>query len=188
MRILLVIVTTLLTCCRFEAALAQDPPFILPSRAELSRLRSAEMVTSKGAVVFELYPEDAPWHVANLKYLADKGFYRGLTFHLYQPGYIIQGGAPNSNPNSGPGYSVPAEFSRRRHEIGSLGMARQPDSVNPERRSHGSQFHILLAESPHMNSSYTVFGKVLKGMEVVDSLRQGDRIIELRVFVRNSKS
>lgn len=163
---------------------AEEPPFILPKRADLSRVRSAELSTSRGTVYFELYPEAAPWHVANFKYLADKGFYRGLKFHLFQAGYVIQGGSPGSDPNGGPGYTLPAEFSKMRHEAGTLGMARRPDFVNPERRSNGSQFHILLSESPHMNSSYTVFGKVMKGMDVVDSLRQGDDILDLKVFVR----
>jgi cyclophilin family peptidyl-prolyl cis-trans isomerase len=63
-------------------------------------------------------------------------------------------------------------------------MARQPNEVNPERRSHGSQFHILLADAPHMNGSYTIFGRVIRGMAVVDALRQGDQILEVKVFVR----
>ena len=172
-------------CGSFATASAEEAPFTLPKRAELSRIRSAEMTTSKGTIYFELYPEDAPWHVANFKFLADKGFYRGLTFHLYLEGYIIQGGAPGGNPNGGPGYTLPAEFNQYRHEAGTLGMARRPDSVNPERRSNGSQFHILLGDAPQMNKSYTIFGKVIKGMDVVYKLRPGDRIIDLKVFVKN---
>ena len=90
----------------------KEPPFILPKQSELNKLRSAVISTNKGELRLELYPEDAPWHVANFKYLADKGFYRNLPFHLYYPGYIIQGGAPSAkNLNSGPGYSLSAEFS-----------------------------------------------------------------------------
>src|SRR5579862_8513763 len=116
--------------CASAAVRAEEPPFTLPKRADLSRIRSAELITSKGSVYFELYPENAPWHVANFKFLADKGFYRGLSFHLYHEGYIIQGGAPGGNPNGGPGYTLPAEFNQNRHEAGTLGMARRPDSVN----------------------------------------------------------
>lgn len=170
--------------CGALPANAEEPPFLLPPQQELSKLRSAQFTTSKGTFWVELYPDEAPWHVANLKYLADKGFYRGLTFHIYEPGYIIQGGAPRPDPNSGPGYTLPAEFNQRRHEVGSLGMARQPNEVNPERRSHGSQFHILLADAPHLNGAYTLFGKVIRGMNVVDALRKGDRIEDIKVFVR----
>ena len=168
-----------------SSAPAKEPPFALPKQFELNRLRSAVLFTNKGMVRFELYPEDAPWHVANLKYLADKGFYRNLTFHIYHPGYIIQGGAPSSrDANSGPGYDLPPEVSRREHEEGALGMARLPASANPERRSHGSQFHILLGFAPNMNGLYTIFGKATAGLEVLQNLRQGDVIQDFKVYVR----
>ncbi|NDC38779.1 MAG: peptidylprolyl isomerase [Proteobacteria bacterium] len=163
---------------------AEEPPFLLPPRQKLTTLRSAEFTTTKGKFLVELFPDEAPWHVANLKYLADKGFYRGSAFHIYEPGYIIQGGGPASSSGGGPGYTLPAEFSHLRNELGTLGMARQPNEVNPERRSHGSQFHILLTEAPHMNGAYTVFGKVVRGMEAVEALRRGDRITDVRVFIR----
>jgi cyclophilin family peptidyl-prolyl cis-trans isomerase len=161
-----------------------DPPFKLPPASELAKLRSAIVYTDKGAMYFELFPEDAPWHVANFKYLADKGFYKNLKFILFYPGYVIQGGSPNGSLMGGPGYELPPEFSKRLNEEGALGMARKPDYVNPSRNSNGSQFHILLSESPHMDGSYTVFGKLIKGADVLKSLKKGDTIKDVKVFVR----
>jgi len=163
---------------------AQTPPFLLPEQAELNKIRTAVMTTSRGKVYFELYPEEAPWHVANFKYLADKNYYNNLSFHIYQRNYIIQGGAPGNNPNGGPGYKLPPEFNDHKHRPGSLGMARRGDHGNITRESNGSQFHILLGDAPHMNGSYTVFGRVIEGMDTVDDLRRGDRILKLEVFVR----
>jgi peptidyl-prolyl cis-trans isomerase B (cyclophilin B) len=168
-----------------------DPPFVLPARAELLKLRSAAIETSRGTLFFELLPEEAPWHVANFKYLADKQFYNGLRFHLYEPGYLIQGGDPKGTGFGGPGYSLPPEFSPRDHKFGTLGMARKPDAynrkkqlINPERRSSGSQFHILLGDAPHMDGRYTVFGKLVGGAAVLSQLRANDTIKKITVYVR----
>lgn len=161
----------------------KDPPFILPKQSELNKLRSALITTNRGKIKVELYPEDAPWHVANFKYLADKKFYQGLKFHLYQPDYIIQGGDPLGTGKGGPGYSLPAEFSKHHHAAGTLGMARLENAFNPERRSHGSQFHILMRDSTRMDSEFTIFGKVKEGMKVVKKLRLGDTIQDVVVFV-----
>lgn len=167
-----------------RTACAIEPPFALPSPSEMRRLKSAVLFTRKGLIRFELFPEDAPWHVANLKYLADKGFYRNKAFHLFQADYIIQGGKATNDPNSGPGYDLPSEVTNRQHEEGTLGMARLPASVNPERRSHGSQFHILLTDAPNMNGLYTIFGKVNGGLAVLRTLDQGDVIEDFKVYVR----
>ncbi len=159
------------------------PPFALPSPAELAKLRSAVVVTKKGKIYLELFPEDAPWHVANFKYLADKGFYKGTLFHLVYPGYVIQGGGPKENPTGGPGYTVPPEFNSREHTFGVVGMARLPDDLNPGRESNGSQFHIVIGDAPHMNGSYTIFGRVSKGSDIVRSLSRGDSIEDVIVYV-----
>jgi len=168
-----------------------DPPFELPARSEVLKIRSAILETSQGKLYFELLPEEAPWHVANFKYLADKGFYNGLRFHLYMPGYLIQGGDPKGNGSGGPGYVLPAEFSERNHRFGTLGMARIPDgytkkkrALNPQRNSNGSQFHILLADASHMDGRYTVFGKLTSGHDVLARLRKGDSITKLTVYIR----
>ena len=178
-----------LVCTRAHAE--SDPPFELPPRSEVLKIRSAIIETSEGRLYLELVPEEAPWHVANFKYLADKGFYNGLSFHLFKPGYLIQGGDPRGNGFGGPGYSLPPEFSNRHHTVGTLGMARTPDKygpsgrlVNPQRRSSGSQFHLILGDAPHLDGQYTIFGKVVGGREALEKLRGGDKIIKLTVYIR----
>ena len=163
---------------------AADPPFQLPPAKELAKLRSAVITTEKGDMVFELYPEEAPWHVANFKYLADKGWYKNSKFHRFYSGYLIQGGAPPGQPEGGPGYTIPPEFGRRKHELGTLGMARAPNYLNPERRSNGSQFHILMTEAHNMDGAYTIFGQLKAGKEVLESLQKDDPILDVRVYVR----
>ena len=174
-----------------SASAQEEPPFDLPPRSEVLKIRSAILDTNRGRIFIELFPEEAPWHVANFKYLADKGFYRGLSFHLFKPGYIVQGGDPKGTGFGGPGYTLPPEFSNREHKFGVLGMARVPDGynsrgrpTNPERRSSGSQFHFLLSDARHMDGQYTVFGRVVGGSRVLELLRQGDTIDDLRVFIR----
>jgi peptidyl-prolyl cis-trans isomerase B (cyclophilin B) len=168
-----------------------NPPFEIPQRREVVKIRSAIIETSQGKLFVELYPEDAPVHVSNFKYLADKGFYSGTTFHLYRPGYLIQGGDPKGTGLGGPGYTLSPEFSRRNHVLGTLGMARKPDThgdpkepVNPQRRSDGSQFHILLGDAPHLDGNYTIFGRIVGGIEVLQRLREGDQIGKVTVFIR----
>lgn len=155
-------------------------------------IRSAILETSQGRIYIELFPEEAPWHVANFKYLADKGFYNGKTFHLYEPHQIIQGGDPRGNGFGGPGYTLPPEFSKRHHSFGTVGMARIPNtdqqgrSINPERRSNGSQFYFILGDDDplRMDRDHTIFGRVVGGLDVMERLRPGDTIQGLTVFIR----
>lgn len=191
MKAFLTLAFTVLVTVSPHPALATEPPFELPPKAEVLKIRSAILETSRGRIYLELFPEEAPWHVANFKYLADKGFYKNLSFHFFQRGYLIQGGDPLQNGRGGPGYDLPPEFSSRNHSFGTLGMARKPDvdtktgkRANPERRSNGSQFHILLSDAPHMDGHYTIFGKVVGGAEVLKDLRRGDTIVSLTVFIR----
>jgi peptidyl-prolyl cis-trans isomerase B (cyclophilin B) len=156
----------------------------MPPRAELLKIRSAVVQTSQGDFLMELFPDIAPVHVANFKFLADKGFYNGLSFHLVQNDYIVQGGDPSGSGNGGPTYSLLPEFSEKHHVRGSVGMARRADDINPQRLSNGSQFHILLREARHMDKKYTIFGEVIDGLEVIEKLRPGDKIKSIRVFVR----
>ena len=166
-------------------AFAKDEiPFDLPAESELSKLSTAVIFTNKGNITIELYPQEAPWHVANLKYLADKGFYKNLKFHLYIDSYVIQGGDPRGDGLGGPGYTLPPEFGQRKHSKGTVGMSRTRDSLNPERRSNGSQFHILLSDAPRMDNEYTIFGKIISGLAVAKKLRKGDVIEDLVVYVR----
>ncbi len=128
--------------------------------------------TGMGDITIELYPNDAPKHVENFKKLVKEGFYDGTTFHRVIPGFMIQGGDPNSKDNDksndgtgGPGYTIPAEI-KRKHEKGSVAGARLGDAVNPKKESSGSQFYIVTGEASHLDGEYTVFGKVKQGMDV----------------------
>ncbi len=166
---------------------AAEPPYAMPSPSIIRKFRSARVETSKGEMIFRLFPESAPAHVANFKYLADKGFYRGLLFTQYHEHYLIQGGQPSSQ-RIGPGWTLPPEFNRHKHLRGSLGMARMPDDINPERRSNGSQFHILLSDAKHMDGNYTVFGQLIAGWNTLDALREGDIIDSVKVYVMDDSS
>jgi cyclophilin family peptidyl-prolyl cis-trans isomerase len=132
--------------------------------------------TVRGDIVLELHPEDAPLTVANFTKLVKQGFYDSLTFHRVVPGFVIQGGDPNSrdtNPfndgEGGPGYTVPAEI-QARHVKGAVAMARKSDAVNPERASSGSQFYIALRDLAQLDGGYTVFGQVVSGWATIDSI------------------
>jgi cyclophilin family peptidyl-prolyl cis-trans isomerase len=166
-----------------KVLVADSLPFAVPKQEDLNKFKSAVIQTNKGNLYFELFPEEAPIHVANFKFCADKGLYRSTTFSHYFENYIIQGGRSLSLKNRSK-YSLPPEFTAREHLRGSLGMARWEDALNRERRSNSKEFHILLADAKHMNGSYTVFGILLKGWSVLDSLKKGDTILDVKVFVR----
>jgi len=139
----------------------------------------AVIQTRMGEIVLEFFPDVAPQHVNNFKKLARAGFYDGITFHRVIPGYIIQGGDPNSRDDDrsndglgGPGYTIPAEFNDRPHLRGTLSMARGQDP-----NSAGSQFFICLRPAPLLDGKYTVFGQVIKGIDVVDRIANVPRDI-----------
>ena len=129
-----------------------------------------------GEVRIEFFPADAPKTVDNFVTLARKGFYNGLTFHRVVPGFVAQGGDPKGNGTGGPGYTIAAEFNKQKHERGAVAMAR---SQHPD--SAGSQFYITFGPQPHLDGSYTVFGRVVAGMEHVDAIRQGDRMTSVTI-------
>ncbi|RMF65439.1 MAG: peptidylprolyl isomerase [Calditrichaeota bacterium] len=135
----------------------------------------ATIHTSKGDIVAELDAFYAPEHTNNFVFLARQGFFDGLTFHRYEPGFVIQGGDPLGTGTGGPGYTIPAEIGLP-HVSGALAMARRPDQVNPEKRSSGSQFYITLKPTPFLDGNYSVFGKVIQGFDVVQQIRAGDLI------------
>lgn len=136
------------------------------------------VISSKfGDIVIALDTGNAPQTCSNFKKLTAQGYYNGTTFHRIIPKFVIQGGDPLSrNPmarsehgTGGPEYTIPAEI-RLKHERGSVAMARLSDSVNPRKESHGSQFYICLDDMPSLDSQYTVFGKVIKGIDVVEAI------------------
>ncbi len=133
--------------------------------------------TERGTMVVELYPAVAPKTVANFETLTNKGFYNGLTWHRVVPDFVIQGGDPDGTGMGGPGYNVPAEIDKKEHHLrGSLATARQGDQSNPQRESSGSQFYICLAPQPGLDGDYTIFGAVIKGMDVADQIQKGDHM------------
>lgn len=119
----------------------------------------------------ELYPEIAPKTVENFEKLVKEGFYDGLCFHRVIPGFMIQGGCPLGNGMGGPGYQIKGEFLANgfkndlKHTRGVLSMARAMDP-----NSAGSQFFIMHQDAPHLDGQYAAFGKVVKGLEVVDEI------------------
>ena len=129
-----------------------------------------------GEIRLEFYPQDAPKTVENFVVLAKKGFYNGLTFHRVVPDFVVQGGCPKGNGTGGPGYTIKAEFNTQKHLRGSVAMAR---SQHPD--SAGSQFYICYRPTPHLDGSYTVFGRVVAGMEHVDRIKQGDRMTSVTI-------
>lgn len=153
--------------------------------------------TSKGTVRVRLDGAGAPIHVANFCELAGSGFYDGLKFHRYVPGFVIQGGCPNTRDmtpeqvargevgptgrpgTGGPGYRIREEFSvnpRNSHEDRALAMAR---SMDPN--SAGSQFYFCLGPQHGLDSGYTVFGQTVEGADVIGELRQGDVIVSVTI-------
>lgn len=133
--------------------------------------------TDFGSIVIELFSKSAPKHAANFKKLVKAGYYEGCTFHRIVPGFVVQGGDilsrddnPQNDGTGGPGYTIPAEFGEK-HLRGTVAAARLPDQVNPKKESSGSQFYICLKDLPFLDQSgYTVFGRVIKGMDVVDKI------------------
>jgi peptidyl-prolyl cis-trans isomerase B (cyclophilin B) len=140
-----------------------------------TKIYRATIRTSRGDIELELDAADAPQTVNNFVFLSCQGFYDGLTFHRYEPGFVIQGGDPLGRGDGGPGYVVPAEIGLP-HVEGAVAMARLSDQVNPQRDSSGSQFYITLAPTPFLDGAYTVFGQVVGGMDVVQAIRAGDKI------------
>jgi peptidyl-prolyl cis-trans isomerase B (cyclophilin B) len=133
---------------------------------------TAVIHTKLGDIKLAFYPDLAPNHVESFITLAKKGFFDGTTFHRVVPGFVIQGGDPNTkDPDrskhgmGGPGYQIKAEFSDKPHKRGTLSMARSADP-----NSAGSQFFICVAEAPFLDGKYTVFGEVTSGMDVVDKI------------------
>jgi peptidyl-prolyl cis-trans isomerase B (cyclophilin B) len=129
-----------------------------------------------GEIRLEFFPEDAPKTVENFVTLAKKGFYNGLNFHRVVPDFVVQGGCPKGDGTGGPGYTIKAEFNKQKHARGTLAMAR---SQHPD--SAGSQFYICYGTTPHLDGQYTVFGKVVSGMELVDRIKQGDKMTSVTI-------
>ena len=150
------------------------PKTITTTKEEVKNMSGTKAIveTKFGNITLKFFPDVAPGHVKNFIDLAKKGFYDGTTFHRVIPGFMIQGGDPNSKDanksrhgQGGPGYTIKAEFNDKPHKRGTLSMARagHPDSA-------GSQFFICVKDSSFLDKQYTVFGEVVSGIEVVDKI------------------
>ncbi|MFN4292630.1 MAG: peptidylprolyl isomerase [Thermoflexales bacterium] len=148
---------------------APPPLTIDPAQKYLATIK-----TAKGDIVVELNAQAAPQTVNNFIYLAQNGFYDGLTFHRVEPGFVIQGGDPLGNGTGGPGYNIPPEI-KLPHVDGAIAMARLsgPPESTP---SSGSQFYITIGAQPNLDNNYTVFGVTIRGQDVVRAIQVGDAI------------
>ncbi|MBL7883679.1 MAG: peptidylprolyl isomerase [Bacteroidia bacterium] len=146
-------------------------------------MKTAEIITAKGTMKVEFYEKDAPNTVKNFCDLASKGFYDGLNFHRVIPGFVIQGGCPNGTGAGGPGYKIKCELTgdNQFHDRGVLSMA------HAGRDTGGSQFFIVLsrAQTAHLDRNHTCFGKIIEGIDIIDQIRQGDKIE--KIIIHESK-
>jgi peptidyl-prolyl cis-trans isomerase B (cyclophilin B) len=140
----------------------------------------AEIKTEKGTMMVEFFEKDAPGTVKNFVDLSKKGFYDGLTFHRVIPDFVIQGGCPHGTGMGGPGYTIDCELDgdNQYHDRGVLSMA------HAGRNTGGSQFFICHSRenTAHLDRQHTVFGRVTEGLEVIDLIRQGDKIEKITVL------
>ena len=132
--------------------------------------------TEKGTMVIEMYPGVAPLTVARIGELAGSGFFDGIIFHRVVADFVVQAGDPTGSGEGGSGRTIAAEFSHLHYIRGSMGMARDDDI-----HSNDSQFFICITDQPHLDGKYTLFGQVIRGMEVLDKIRQGDTILSMRM-------
>jgi peptidyl-prolyl cis-trans isomerase B (cyclophilin B) len=138
---------------------------------------TATFETSRGTVVVDLFPKEAPKTVNNFVFLAREGFYDGTTFHRVIPNFMIQGGDPTASGRGGPGYKFEDELkgSYKKHQAGSLSMANAGPNTN------GSQFFITHVATDWLDGKHTVFGQVRSGQSVVNAVKQGDQLISVRI-------
>ncbi len=155
------------------AALKPDSGAEAPGEGPLPQVT---IHTEKGDVVLELAEDEAPNTVANFISLAEKGYYDGLTFHRVIDDFMIQGGCPEGDGTGGPGYRIADEFSPKlKHTRGVISMA------NAGPNTGGSQFFITHVATPWLDGKHAVFGRVTEGMDVVDSIEKGDRMVRVTV-------
>ena len=143
-------------------------------------MKRAEIHTEKGVMKVNFYEKDAPNTVENFVKLSKQGFYNGLTFHRVIPDFVIQGGCPLGTGAGGPGYTIKCELTgdNQYHDRGVLSMA------HAGRDTGGSQFFIChnRQNTKHLDRQHTCFGKVYEGLDVIDTIRQGDKILKIEIF------
>jgi peptidyl-prolyl cis-trans isomerase B (cyclophilin B) len=152
---------------------AAPPPLAI----DQNKSYTATFVTSRGDIVADLFPKDAPNTVNNFVFLAREGFYDGTTFHRVIADFMIQGGDPTGTGRGGPGYNFADELKSnpRKHQVGSLSMANAGPNTN------GSQFFITHIATDWLNGKHTVFGQVRSGKDILDSVKQGDTLKNIKI-------
>lgn len=173
------------------ALLAVYGYFAYQKKAQGKNGRVVIITTTKGDIKIEFFEKDCPVTTANFISLARKKFYSGIKFHRVEKGFVVQTGDPNSkdtDPSNdgqgGPGYTIPLEIGldknnqpKHKNVEGAVGMAKTPGDMN----SNGSQFYILLSDKPELDGGYTIFGKVIEGMDVVRKIKKGDTIKKIAI-------
>jgi peptidylprolyl isomerase/peptidyl-prolyl cis-trans isomerase B (cyclophilin B) len=137
--------------------------------------------TTHGDLIIAFYPTKAPNTVNRIIQLIQSGFYDGTVFHRVVPQFVIQGGDPTGTGQGGSGKALKAEFNDLKHEKGSIAMARttDPDSAD-------SQFYIAMNALPHLDNNYTIFGKVVEGLDIIDKIKKNDKMLTVSI-INNSK-
>jgi cyclophilin family peptidyl-prolyl cis-trans isomerase len=148
------------------------------SIARMNKTVTATVETSRGTFTIELLPREAPLTVDNFIQLARKGFFNGLYFHRVVPNFVIQDGDPRGDGTSAPGWQIRCEINLVPYERGTVGMALSGKDTG------GSQWFVTHSPQPHLDGGYTVFGRVTAGLDVVDRIARGDRI--LRIAIRET--
>ena len=143
-------------------------------------MSQVKISTGKGDMIVELYDNETPITTNNFKKLISEGFYNGLNFHRVIPNFVIQGGCPNGTGSGGPGYNIPCEVTAEKqyHDRGVLSMA------HAGRNTGGSQFFICHSRqgTQHLDRNHTCFGKVIDGLDIIDTIQQGDKINEITIL------
>lgn len=157
--------------------LAVDQKHPRTGRVALPRIKKAraKILTNKGDIIVELFPESALFTVANFIKLANEGFYNGIIFHRVVSDFVIQAGCPRGDGWGGPGYSIRCEINQKKYGRGAVGMALAGKDTG------GSQFFVTHSPQPHLNGRYTVFGQVVHGMDVVDKIQPFDIILSVEI-------
>lgn len=171
----------------FAKTPAQAKKLLIAKKAKKTRKKGDEtvvtVVTNKGQFQIQIFEEEVPVTAANFLSLVKDGFYNGLSFHRYDPQFVIQGGDPTGTGTGGSGKTIPLEVSDKlKHsEMGMVGLARKSDP-----NSGSSQFYIILSPRSELDNDYAVFGKVIEGLDIVYQLRKGDEMQE--VYIEGTKN
>ncbi|MSR74417.1 MAG: peptidylprolyl isomerase [Planctomycetes bacterium] len=157
---------------------ASAPELITPAAGAtaVATESQAVLLTTRGKITLTLFQKEAPATVANFVALTQRGFYDGIMFHRRVPGFVAQAGCPRGDGSGGPGHSIPCELNARTFKRGTLGMALAGKDTG------GSQWFLCLADAPHLDGRYTVFGGVESGWDVMDALSEDDQILGIQIL------